>query len=228
MLTVLFFVSLLHANGYSQSFGVGVKAGVRLSEPFTVTPPTDIFRTSSIYTFESRKFTGGPTIKIFLPARLTVEADALYKQIRYTHVRGAPLSIDTSETRGRSWEFPIEVKRSVLTLAGLEFLAGAGVSARHVRGTTQTDVDTNFNPPINSPRTVVVPPELVQAWNRGVLIGAGGRIRLEAIHIEPAVRYSRWFGETFKNPAPSPVCSCMGFQSRRDSLELLVGFTINR
>jgi opacity protein-like surface antigen len=217
-----------HEEANSQAVGVGVKTGVRLTQPFTLTPPTDIFRTSSSYEFESRRFTAGPTFQIFLPARLTIEVDALYKQIRYTNVRSAPLNTDTSETKGRSWEFPIEVKRSVLTLGGFEFLAGAGVSARHVRGTTQTEVRTHFDPPINSSTSTTVPPEIVQAWNAGFLVAAGVRLRLGAIHLEPEVRYTRWRGETFRNPPSSPVCSCMGFQSRKSSVELLVGFTVNR
>jgi len=77
--------------GFGGPLGVGIKAGVPATE---VVMSSD--HDSGVFASRGGRFVIGPTVELRLPFGLGIEADALYRSVRYPS--------------GSSWEFPILAK----------------------------------------------------------------------------------------------------------------------
>jgi hypothetical protein len=83
--------------------GVGVKAGVPITDSISATQLT-----SSIFTSpDSKNYIVGPMVELRLPFHLAVEADALYRPLNVA-VRTGTTTI--SSTNYSTWEFPVLAK----------------------------------------------------------------------------------------------------------------------
>jgi len=169
---------------------IGVKGGVPLTEafadrtfnfaigtvgnPFSPTPWT-VSQTTSIYS-GSRYFILGPTMEVYLPLGLAIEADGLYRpmsvQIKQSTslpgLAGFLLGGPTLSSRIDTWEFPLLAKYRLpvpvvkpYVEAGPSFRAVSASLAKYMSGT-------------------------------GVSAGIGVEFRIGRLRIAPEVRYTHW------------------------------------
>ena len=91
----LFFV--LTSSALAQPIGVGIKAGVPLTDALTLKPSTTLQ-----YLQDTHRFTVGPYVELHLPAHLVIEIDALYRSYEFQRVIPSAAKQSVS-----SWEFPV-------------------------------------------------------------------------------------------------------------------------
>src|SRR5262249_40638646 len=72
----------------AQTVSVGIKAGLPITDSFVVDHQPGINNS----TFDTRRYTVGPTFELRLPYCLAFETDALYKRLSYT---SNPFGFDT-------------------------------------------------------------------------------------------------------------------------------------
>jgi len=99
-------------SGSAQMISVGVKGGAVLSDSLS---QQSIFTSAT-----SGTWTGGPTVELHLPYRLSIEIDALYHGSRETTTYPASFPINangdsvpaifSSQVRSKAWEFPVLLK----------------------------------------------------------------------------------------------------------------------
>ena len=98
----------LSANAaVAQRLTLGVKGGVPMLDAFEeggVVP-------RSSYTFDTKRYTVGPTGNYSLPLNLDFEADALYTRLDYNSTIMGVDTFTRSATRANSWQFPFLVKK---------------------------------------------------------------------------------------------------------------------
>src|SRR5215470_8656658 len=153
---------ILHVSanvGAAQHLTVGVKAGVPLTEAFE----RDVLVPRSTYTFNTKRYTVGPTAGLSLPLGLGVEADALYTRLDYDSTIMGVDTFTRSATKANSWEFPLLLKKD-FSAARIRPYGDIGVALRHVGGTSHI-VNTVFPSRVFELNTV--PPELIHDWTSG-------------------------------------------------------------
>lgn len=190
----------------SPAFGqvsFGLKAGL---------PVTETFRTGSLpnlrYLSDTKRYTLGPTVEVKLPFGLGVELDALYKRLDYeTSAFDNPVS--QTRTTANSWEFPLLLKYRFEKKGVVQPFLDTGASFHHISGLKQVGTLATAGPS-----------EFRRSFNGGWVLGGGLDIHAILIRISPELRYTRWTSANFENQTnPS------AFQSKRNQVELLVGFT---
>jgi len=195
----LLLFSLLFASTAFAQVSIGVKAGL---------PVTDLFQTGSLptlqYFTDTHRYTIGPTLEIHLPKNLSLEVDALYKRLDY----GATTFVNpvSSEATANSFEFPLLVKYRAGEKRVVRPFLDTGVSFHSISGFNQLGNLTN-------------PSQLVNNFNGGWVVGGGLDIHI-LLHIEPELRYTRWFSDNFRDASGGA-----GLQTNRNQVEFLVGFT---
>jgi opacity protein-like surface antigen len=192
----------------AQSLTFGVKLGVPVTDTFILNNGASSINN---YTFDTLRYTVGPTVELGLPLGLTLETDALYKRLRYDSY---PFGFDTfrAETTADSWEFPFLLKRR-LPRVPLHPHGSLGVSLRHVSGSTYYT-----NGEFQSTQEIQ---ELVNTWSTGFAVGGGTEITTGMIHLTPEIRYTRWATEYFRSP--NAVLA-----SNRDAVDFLIGVTFHK
>lgn len=83
--------------------GVGVKAGVPITDGFSKTQLTP----SAFASPNSKNYIVGPMVELRLPFHLAVEADALYRPLNVAVTNG---QTTISSSNYNSWEFPVLAK----------------------------------------------------------------------------------------------------------------------
>lgn len=197
-------------TGSTQHFAVGVKGGVPLGDAFQKNNLVPRFT----YTFNTKRYTVGPTGEVSLPLRLRFEADALYSRLDYD---STVMGVDTftrSATKADSWEFPFLVKKD-FSVTGFSPYADIGFALRHVGGTSHI-VNTVF--PSRVFEITTSPSELNHDWASGFAIGAGVEFRAGPLLLSPELRYTRWARENFR--AASGI-----FQSNLNEANLFLGLS---
>lgn len=96
---------------HAQSISVGVKAGSPVNDPVAYSP---LYMLSS---FAQGRWTGGPTVELHLPLRLSLEADALYRSHRATGTwlgffgsESTTPHVYSSNRNTKAWDFPFLMK----------------------------------------------------------------------------------------------------------------------
>jgi hypothetical protein len=204
---------------YSQpAVRVGIKTGVQLTDQFLVTPATGPRRSFSQYSVNETRFVIGVTGQIGLPWSMIAEVDALYRPLVFTRTDTDPLGITTRDTKAKSWEFPILIRRTVAHLGSHHRFAGIGFSARHVSGTTDVhEFGPAFTPPI-SIRSTTAAADLTSTWSTGLVASGGIDVQLGRFHLLPEVRYTRWVNDNFRTMLP--YCNtCATIRSNRSRFE---------
>jgi len=192
----------------AQSIAFGIKAGAPITDGFVV---NDNASNLTNYTFNTQRYTVGPTFEVGLPYHLTFETDALYKRLRYVSF---PFGFDSfrGTTNATSWEFPLLIKRYFNT--SLHPYGSAGVSIRSISGARTFFTNDQF-------QTTEAPLELADKRSTGFTTGGGIDLALRRIHFQPEIRYTRWGQANFSSP--NGVLS-----SNLNSIDVLLGVTFRK
>jgi hypothetical protein len=184
---------LVLAAGISAAQPIG--AGIKLGVPFT-----DAFQSISTQSFQAspQHFIVGPYVEVRLPAKLSIEVDALHRAFDFS-LAGVGLN-------SGQWEFPVVVKHRFLPgplkpyfEAGIAFSKLSDVHALVVNHTE----------------------------NFGIVAGGGVEIHLLSLKLSPEIRYDGWLFRNFDTVAPGAATSGVFpaiVQSHRNQLAFLVGF----
>ncbi len=188
---------------------VGVKGGV------PITDFVDAARgTTSAYFTSTHRYLVGPTVEFHLPARFSIEVDALYKRVGYQFEANGPVIF--SKTVANSWEFPVLGKFEILPGPVRPFI-DAGANFRHLSGVKQiqqTISGATFNQVEVNGAT-----EFNKDYDIGFTFGFGVAFKLGPVRISPEVRYTRWGGENFRDPIESLL------RTNRNQGDFMLGLT---
>lgn len=192
-----------------ERFSVGVKGGVPISDA------VDVARGANAeYFTNTKRYLVGPTVELHLPARFSIELDALYRRLGYQYQASGPLVY--AKTVANSWEFPVLGKFE--TLPGpIRPFVDAGASWRHLSGIEQvrqiisagTFNQVTFNNAI----------EFNKRNDVGFVFGAGVALKLGPVRISPEFRYTRWGGENLRDPVNALL------RTNRNQGDFLLGLT---
>jgi hypothetical protein len=194
-------------SGSAQMISVGVKGGAVLS---------DTLSQQSLFTSAtSGTWTGGPTVELRLPYRLSVEIDALYHGSRQTTTYPSAFPINatgdsvpaifSSQVRTKSWEFPVLLKYRFLNGPVRPFVS-AGFS-----------VTQEWNHGFGYPTCLGTPAACSLLSRRGSIFdstnnrkgptaGAGIEFKRRIVTISPEVRYTH-----LDQPRGNKVAALVGF-----------------
>jgi opacity protein-like surface antigen len=165
----LFFVGIAPVIAQSP-FGFGLKAGVPLNDALSVDPSSAVH-----YVENTHRYIIGPFVEVRLPARFSVEVDALYRSYDYRQLSGF---LSTSVSPG-AWEFPVLARKAFFGGPIQPYIEG-GVALSHL-----------------SVSDVV---ELNHRNNYGIVLGAGVSLHLGLFRIAPELRYNGWAFKNFDSP----------------------------
>lgn len=193
----------------AQAISIGVKGGVPLTDAFDVARGNN----SAFFT-NTKRYTVGPTVEFHLPARFSVEVDALYKRLGYDSQTTVPRQFYS--TTANSWEFPVLGKFEILPGPIRPFI-DAGASFRHITGVRQ--VRTIVSGATLNQVEITNPPEFNKDTDIGFTFGAGIAFKLGRVRISPEFRYTRWGGENFRDPVNTLL------RTNRNDGTFLLGFT---
>lgn len=206
-LALVLLVPALLAEGKRVS--VGVKGGVPITDAFNVAQGSN-----AAYFTKTKRYLVGPTLEIHLPARFSVEVDGLYKRVGYQYEASGPFVY--SKTVANSWEFPLLGKFEILPGPVRPFF-DAGVSIRHLSGirqVRQTIAAGTFNR-VEVNNAV----EFNKRNDVGFTSGFGVAFKLGPVRVSPEFRYTRWGGESLRDPIRSLL------RTNRNQGDFLLGFT---
>jgi hypothetical protein len=188
---------------FAQPVSVGIKAGVPFTDAFeTLSNPGPSLRS------ETKRYTVGPTFELHLPARFSIEVDALYKRFNFSSTQAIANSISGSIGDASSWEFPLLVKYRFK--GGLvRPYVDTGVSFTTLRGLTELRQFFSRNG---------LPDPVDDRFRAGFVLGGGLELKLAFLRISPEIRYTRWGWNNFRD-----VGSVL--HSRDNQAEFLLGVT---
>jgi len=169
-------------------FGFGLKAGVPLNDALSADPSAPL-----AYVESTHRYVIGPFVEVRLPARFSVELDALYRSYDYRQLPGD--FIASRSVSPGAWEFPVLARKALLGGPIQPYIEG-GVALSHL-----------------SVADVV---ELNHRNNYGIVLGVGVSLHLGLFRIAPELRYSGWAFKDFDSPTGS-------LQSNRNQVAVLVG-----
>ncbi|MGO9260992.1 MAG: outer membrane beta-barrel protein [Bryobacteraceae bacterium] len=168
LFAALAFVAVSPA-AFAQHLSCGVVGGVGLTGDFQTESYPGPGLTTEIHP-NSNSYIVGPMLELSLPFHLAVEADGLYRPLRYTEELAFPNgSAFNYPATVITWEFPVLAKYR-WPLPVVKPFAEAGPSFR-----AAGHVNTSFNPS-----------------NRGIALGGGVEVHLGKLKIAPELRYTRW------------------------------------
>jgi hypothetical protein len=215
----LFFALAIPAAG--QQLAVGVKGGVPLLDVFELNPSLPFFR----YTFNTKRYTVGPSVDVALPFKLRFEANALYTRLDYDSTVTGIDTLTRSATRANSWAFPLLLKKEI-SLGQVQPFADVGYALRRVRGTSHI-VNIVF-PAFITDRTIDSP-ELVHNWTNGFVVGGGLAFKFGPLKLSPEVRYTRWGIPNFRSVTRSLSDPNQGsLESSLNQTDFLLGIAWTR
>ncbi len=195
------FAILLMAAGaaLAQPFGAGVKVGVPLNDFVNAASSGTLS-----YLAHTNRYVVGPFAELRLPFSIGVEFDALYRRIEYSATSG---NSTTSVTSG-AWEFPLLLKYRLHGKIARPFV-DAGVAWDSLQGVRESIL---AGTPVGAPAAVRHNPV------SGFVLGGGLDVHLLLIHIQPEIRYTRWFDKHFLDPSGL-------LKSNQNQAEFMVGIS---
>ncbi len=196
----------------AQPVSIGVKVGV---------PITDAFETakgnSASYATNTKRYLVGPSIQFNLPARFSVEIDALYKRLGYQYDQSLTNQTVYAKTVANSWEFPALVKLAILPGPVTPFVA-VGASLRNVSGIKQIRQTVNAGlAPVNVELNSAS--EFNKRNDVGAVFAGGLQFKVGHVRITPELRYTHWGSENFRDPIHSLL------RTNRNQGDFLLGFS---
>jgi opacity protein-like surface antigen len=153
-------------------------------------------------------------MEIHLPARFSIEIDALYKRVGYQYEASGPFV--ASQTVANSWEFPALVKFEILPGPVRPFV-DAGISVRHLSGIKQIR-QTISGATLNQVE-ISNPAEFNKETDIGATAGFGIAFKMGPVRISPEFRYTRWGGENLRDPINALL------RTNRNQGDFMIGFT---
>jgi hypothetical protein len=157
---------------FGQHLSFGVTGGVGLTGDFQTESYPGPGLTTEIHS-NSKSYIVGPMLELSLPFHLSVEADGLYRPLRYTEeldfTNGSAFNYPATVT---TWEFPVLMKYK-WPLPVVKPFAEAGPSFRAA-----------WNPNFSNPS------------NRGITMGGGVEVHLGKLKVAPQLRYTRWASDS--------------------------------
>ncbi len=214
-----FFVLLILFAQFSASQGlsVGLKGGAALSNDFERVTGGDS---------ESKQYIFGPAIEVKLPARLAVEASALYRRVGYTSIQSTLIGPSWDRVRANSWEVPFSLKFYFPAAKSVQPFMFGGYALRSLSGS-----EDNYSYPTSKTGSpgydTIYGKSEAQIWSNpthGVTFGGGIRLGSGTFDVSPEIRYTYWSG------VPFDISSSHGFSVKSSSYELnfllKVGFDI--
>ena len=172
---------LISPAARAQRASFGVIAGTNLTDGFgSLSIPTQYAGGGAfVYSSGPRNFIIGPKLEVKFPWHLSVEVDALHRNLQtssrfVSSVPGLPVSPPTLRTQ-TPWEFPLLAKYQFSFLK-LHPIVESGPSLRPAgTGSGLSHI--------------------------GITAGAGVQVRVGGLNISPTVRYTHW-GQNFGFPPP--------------------------
>jgi hypothetical protein len=224
---VLVFALLTAPVAAAQILAVGVKGGALLSEQFegadAPSPPPTVSETPT-FSSDPKRAVWGFAAEFAVSRKWSIEVDALRRRFAYSSARvsgnpGFPWDA-TASTDGRSWEFPVMVKRR-LSQSSLRPYVTAGGSVLHFAKLLQTERDL---PPGETGISLLtdVPRELDRRTVAGATLAVGLEQDAKFLRLSTEVRYTRWLARAFRDPRGS------GFRSELNQAEILFGVAVIR
>jgi len=195
----------------AQAISIGVKGGVPLTDAFEVANGNN-----SAFVTKTKRYTVGPTVEFHLPARFSVEVDALYKRMGFDSQTTTVTTQQFNATTANSCEFPVLGKFEVFPGPVRPFI-DAGANFRHITGVKQ--VQTVISGATFHQVEIANPPEFNKDTDVGFAFGAGIAFKLGRVRISPEFRYTRWGGENFRDPVNALL------RTNRNEGTFLLGFT---
>ncbi len=175
-------------------FSFGVKGGIPLNNAFHAAIDQNIS-----YVTDSPRYTVGPTLDLNLPLGFAVEADLLYRRLRYDLNSGS----FTGLTTANAWDLPLLLKYRFAP-GPIRPYVSVGPTFRGL---------TNVDERIES--FASAHPTLKDRFNTGFTVSGGVKL---LGHISPEVRYTRWGWDNFRSLSGV-------FHSNPDQFDFLVGIT---
>jgi hypothetical protein len=148
-----------------------VSAGLKIGVPFTDAFQNQPFPTVATLTASSNAYTVGGFLEVRLPARFSVEGDALYRGLHFNNIVG-------SASTGQ-WDFPIVAKYKLFRGPVKPYIEG-GLDFSHI-----SDIKNLVTASHTS--------------NFGIVLGAGVEIHALVLRISPEVRYTGDVLKSFDN-----------------------------
>jgi opacity protein-like surface antigen len=174
----------------AERVSIGVKGGVPITDAVDAAKGTN-----SAYFTDTKRYLVGGTVEFHLPARFSIEVDALYKRIGYQYDASGPFVY--SKTVANSWEFPLLGKFEILP-GPIRPFVDLGVNIRHLGGIKQirqTISGATFNR-VELNNAV----EFNKRNDVGLTGGFGVAFKIGRVRISPEFRYTRWGGENLRDP----------------------------
>ncbi len=180
MRSLLAFLFLGAHLAVAQSVAVGVLGGIRATD--------DV---SGTLNSESPRYIVGPKVELRLPLRLSLEFDALYREIGFTGYTESCCGSSITRERDTSWEFPIQVKYHFHGAARLRPFVGIGYDPRVVSGHdtffgTIENVQTGAISGVSGQNSVSYPA------THGLVVSGGVEFGPRHFSFSPEVRYVHW------------------------------------
>jgi opacity protein-like surface antigen len=201
-------IALTSMPALAQSISFGVKAGTPVTDEFLVNNQTS---NPASYSDDTPRYTIGPVFELHLPHHFSLNAEALYRPLRFDFF---PFGFQTfrAETTANSWEFPVLVRRYITT--GIRPFVDGGISFSHITSSSTTSTNGSF-------QTTDSAADLVSTGNHGFVAGAGLDYQKGPIHFQPEIRYTRWQHANF--------ASADGMlSSNLNSIQILFGVTFRK
>ncbi len=198
-LRLLFLALAATAPQFAQSFFLGIKAGIPVTQYFDTRSAANS-SSSADYSAATRRYTVGVSAEWRSETGLGLEADVLYKRMGYVgilHTVDGSRGISTTsafDIKGNSWDFPILLKYRFRRK--LHPYAGGGGVLRYVgpvraRG-AETMQDLGAGTTTRTPIDTADPFDLRKRFYPGASAGGGVEFRRGRLRLLPELRYTRW------------------------------------
>ncbi|MEO5926413.1 MAG: outer membrane beta-barrel protein [Bryobacteraceae bacterium] len=199
-------------SSYAQAVSIGVKGGVPITDAFETTKGN-----SAAYATNTKRYIVGPTVQFNLPARFSIEIDALYKRLGYQYDQSLTNQTVYAKTVANSWEFPALIKFAILPGPVTPFVSVGG-SVRHISGIKQIRDTVNAG---LAPVRVEVnsATEFNKRNDVGAVFAGGLEFKIGHVRVTPELRYTRWGSENFRDPINALL------HTNRNQGDFLMGFS---
>ena len=191
-----------------------VSAGIKIGVPLTEVLKTNISGNST----QSKRYTIGPVVDVYLLRGVNVEVSAMYKRVDQQATANdilgyVPINDEDSyaivqhyrvSAVGQSWEFPIALQYH-FSFRSIRPYAEVGRSYSHL-----TNI-LGYLPSIPGGPIGPIEPTHNRVNRQGLLVGAGAEIKHHFIHLTPGFRFTRY-------------SRGQGYLLNTNSAEFLVGF----
>jgi hypothetical protein len=190
-------------------FSIGVKGGVPFTDAFNAATNGNL-----TYVTHSDNWTLGPEFDLNLPFGIGIEADALYRGLKYQSTQNLVDQLETSTTSARAWDFPLLLKWKAPTGPFRPYVV-AGPTFRGLTSIKQVTSFFSANSGTTISQSSSNPGSLKSQFITGMTLGGGIQV---LGHVAPEIRYTRWGWDSFRDPSGL-------LKSNPNQLEFLVGIT---